>query len=170
MRIRPMKILVPLLALGLFTAAHAEPYAGGGIGRAAVELGGFDESDSAKKLVVGYIFDLPVVDFSVEANYIDFGSPADGGVELDVTGLDALAVVGVDFGLVGIFGKAGVITWDADVDGPGLSGSDDGTDSAYGIGVRFNLASIEVRTEYEKFDIDATDDLNLISASILWRF
>lgn len=165
-----MRLFAALLALGLLSAAHAEPYAGGGIGRSAVELGGFDESDTAKKLVVGYIFDLPAIDFSVEANYIDFGAPEDGGVELDVKGLDALAVVGFDFGLVGIFGKAGVISWEADIAGPGVSGSDDGTDSAYGIGVRFNLASIDIRTEFEKFDIDAADDLNLISASVLWRF
>jgi outer membrane immunogenic protein len=165
-----MRLLGAILALGFLSTAHAEPYAGGGIGRAAVELGGFDESDTAKKLVVGYIFDLPAIDFSVEANYIDFGSPTDSGAELDVKGLDALAVVGVDFGLVGLFAKAGVISWDADAAGPGFSASDDGTDSAYGVGVRFNLASIDVRTEYEKFDIDVLDDLNLISASVLWRF
>lgn len=165
-----MRVIAAILALAFFAAAHAEPYAGGGVGRSAIELSGFDESDTAKKLVVGYIFDLPAVDFSVEANYIDFGTPQDGGVALDIEGLDALAVVGIDFGLVGLFGKAGVITWDADATGPGISGSDDGTDSAYGIGVRFNLASIDVRTEYEKFDIDVADDLNLISASVLWRF
>jgi hypothetical protein len=163
---------IALLGAGALASAQAEMYVGAGLGKAAVELDSFDEDDSAQKLIIGYIFDLPAVDFSVEANYVDFGSPDDGttGSELEVSGVDALAVAGIDFGLIGIFAKAGVIVWDADAISPGFSTSDDGTDSAYGLGIRFNFSSLDVRAEYEKFDIDAADDLDLISASVIWRF
>jgi hypothetical protein len=172
MSLSPVKVVVSLLTIGVASVAHAEPYAGVGLGKAAVELNSFDENDSAHKLIVGYIFDLPVIDFSVEANYVDFGSPNHGtaGTRLDLSGLDAFAVAGIDFGLSGLFAKAGVISWDADGIAPGFSGSDDGTDSAYGVGARFKVFSVVIRTEYEKFDIDAVDDLNMFSASVVWRF
>jgi hypothetical protein len=162
--------LAALLCLAATTAARAEPYIGAGIGKADVEIGSFGEDDSAMKLIAGYIFDLPVVDFSVEGSYVDFGSPRSDAAELEITGLDAFAVAGIDFGLVGLFAKAGMITWDADSRASGFAGSDDGTDSAYGVGIRFNIGSLAIRTEYEKFDIDAADDLDLLSASLLWRF
>jgi outer membrane immunogenic protein len=165
-------LITAAASVGICATAAAEMYIGAGVGKSAVEIDAFDEDDSSSKLIVGYIFDLPAVDFSVEANYVDFGSPRHepSGTELDLTGIDAFAVAGVDFGLVGLFAKAGVLAWDGDAVAPGFSMSDDGTDSAYGIGVRFNIRSLVVRAEYEKFDVDSTDDLDMVSASLLWRF
>lgn len=156
--------------------ARAEFYAGGSIGKAAVDAGidgfGLDESDSAEKLIAGFIFDLPVVDVSIETSYVDFGSPrADGnGAQLDISGLDAFAVAGLDFGIFGVFAKAGMIAWDADASLGGFSASSDGTDSAYGVGMRFNVASLFIRAEYEKFDIAAANDVDMLSAGVIWRF
>jgi hypothetical protein len=165
-------VLAALLSVTGVTAAQAEAYVGAGAGRANVRIDSFDENDSAMKFIAGYIFDLPAVDFSVEASYVDFGSPSDYAVnaEFEVAGIDAFAVAGIDFGLVGLFAKAGMIVWDADARAAGFSGSDDGTDSAYGVGIRFNVRSLAVRAEYEKFDIDAADDLDMLSASLIWRF
>jgi hypothetical protein len=165
-------LLAALLSLAGVTAAQAEAYIGVGAGRADVRIDSFDADDSAMKLIAGYILDLPAVDFSVEASYVDFGTPNDYAVnaELEITGIDAFAVTGIDFGLVGLFAKAGLIVWDADARAAGFSGSDDGTDSAYGVGIRFNVRSLVVRAEYEKFDIDAADDLDMLSASLIWRF
>jgi len=164
-------VVAALLALGASQAARAEMYLGAGLGKAAVEVDDFDENDSSKKLIIGYIFDLPAFDFSFEASYVDFGSPSDGiGSELDITAVDAFAVAGIDFGLVGLFAKAGVMAWDADAVAPAFSLSDDGTDPAYGAGVRFNFSSVAVRLEYEKFDIDAADDLDMVSVGFIWRF
>jgi len=167
---------VALVALMSASLADAEPYIGASIGSVSVDanVGGaaVDESDSAGKLIVGYILDLPVVDLSFEANYVDFGSPRDDstGAKLDINGLDAFVIAGLDFGLVGAFVKAGAIAWDADASVGNFSGSSDGTDSAYGIGVRFNLASLFLRFEYERFDIESTNDVDLFSAGIVWRF
>ena len=169
-------VTVGLLAFLSASLAHAEPYVGASIGSASVDanVGGVvvDDSDSAGKLIVGYIIDLPVVDFAIEANYVGFGSPRDDatGAKLDITGIDAFVVAGLDFGAVGAFVKAGAIAWDADASGDGFSGSSDGTDSVYGIGVSFNVASLFLRFEYERFDIESTNDVDLFSAGLVWRF
>jgi len=180
-RISSLAAIAPTAVIGLaglLTASvgHAEPYIGASIGSVSVDanVGGatVDESDSAGKLIVGYILDLPVVDLSFEASYVDFGSPRDDstGARLDLNGLDAFVVAGLDFGFVGAFVKAGAIAWDADASIGSFSGSSDGTDTAYGIGVRFNVASLFLRVEYERFDIESTNDVDLISAGLVWRF
>jgi hypothetical protein len=156
--------------------AQAEPYVGASISSVSVEANvdgaRVDDSDSGGKLIVGYIFDLPVVDLSLEANYVDFGSAGGGpnGARIDISGLDAFVVAGLDFGMVGAFVKAGTVAWDADARVGSFSSSTDGTDSAYGIGMRFNLASLFLRIEYERFDIASADDVDLFSAGIVWRF
>ena len=50
--------------------------------------------------------------------------------------------------------------------GPFLGGSD----PAYGVGLRFTLGSIEIRGEYEVFDIEDADDVYMASAGLVWRF
>jgi len=175
---------VATVATLLFTpAAFADSgfYIGGSIGDAAisfedVNLGlEFDDSDTAWKGFGGYIFDMPVVDFGIEAGYVDFGAPSetifDEEIGIEVTGLSAFGMVGVDFGLFGMFAKAGMVSWDVDftLDGMDL-GSDDGTDPAYGVGFRLTFSSVEVRAEYEIFDISDAEDVDMISAGVVWRF
>jgi hypothetical protein len=168
--------LLPFAAILAPSAAQAEFYAGASVGQAAVEAEvegfTFDEDDSAGKLIFGYVFDLPVVDVSLETNYVDFGAPRHdlSGAELEISGLDAFVVAGLDFGIVGVFAKAGVIAWDADASLDDFRASTDGNDSAYGLGLRFNVGSLFIRTEYEKFDIEATDDVDMLSAGVVWRF
>ena len=59
----------------------------------------------------------------------------------------------------------------ADVVGLGqISDSDSGSDPAYGAGLRFSLGSMEIRGEYELFDIDGSDDVYLLSAGLVWTF
>ena len=177
-------------SLGVLTAmlmgpvAHADSgfYIGGSLGDAAVsvndiDLGGndFDDNDSAWKGFVGYIFDMPVIDFGIEVAYVDFGTPSETilgeNFDIDVTGLSAFGMAGFDFGLFGIFAKAGVVSWDADFAVDGLSlGSDDGSDPAYGLGFRLNFSSVEVRAEYEVFDVADTETVDMVSVGILWRF
>jgi hypothetical protein len=163
-------LIAAVFTLGSARAANAELYVGAGVGKADVEVDSFAEDDSSKKFIVGYIFDIPAVDFSLEASYIDFGTPSDGqGSQFDGSAIGAFAVAGVDFGVVGLFAKAGAISWDADAVAAGFSASDDGTDSAYGAGIRFNVGSFAVRTEYEVFNLDDAD-LDMASVSLIWRF
>jgi outer membrane immunogenic protein len=170
-----------LLVTGGTAQADSGFYIGGSIGRALVESEDFDAEfdfdgdDFAAKVFAGYNIDAFVIDLAVEGGYVDFGNPSDtvlgSELELDVTGWDLFALAGVELGPVGVFAKAGMISWDADasVDGVKL-GSDSGTDPAYGVGVRFSLWSAEIRAEYEYFDVDATDDLSMVSVGVAWTF
>ncbi len=140
-----------------FAGADSGFYVGAGIGDSNIESNSFNESDTAYKLFGGYnIGFIPLVDFAVEASYVDFGTSE------DVTGLNAYALAGLSFGPFGIFGKIGTMRWDAN--------NDSGTDPAYGIGARFALGSLSIRAEYEEFDVSEVNDFSMTSVSAVYTF
>lgn len=171
-----------MLPVAAFAGTESGFYVGAGIGQASVgdieiedegEID-FDGDDTAFKVFGGYNFGwIPFLDLAIEGGYVDFGKPDDTvnnvNVEADANGFDLFGLVGVTLGPVGLFGKVGMISWDGDVSAQGESIGDDGTDPAYGIGARLKFGSIEVRAEYEYFDIDASD-VDMISASGVWTF
>lgn len=162
-------------SLLLSPAAQADSgfYLGGAVGDTSIDFGSLDDSDTSWKIMGGYIFDFPVLDFAIEAAYVDFGAPS--GEELQVPyeatadALTAMGVLGVDFGLVGIFAKAGFASWDGELEFAGVRDSDSGTDPGYGVGIRLNFSSVEVRAEYEVFEFDDVD-VDMTSIGLLWRF
>jgi outer membrane immunogenic protein len=184
-------LLVPLVATAP-ALADSGFYVGGSVGSAETELefadvnaGSFDfsEDDTAWKILGGFNFDILVVDLAVEAAYVDFGSPSADlnsqvgsarlGVDLD--GLSGFGLVGFELGPIGVFGKAGLVSWDAKTTLDNFGSEDDsGTDPAYGVGARFSIGSIELRAEYEIFDIDAdgvnSSDLSMVSVGGVWTF
>ena len=117
---------------------------------------------------------MPVVDFAIEAAYVDLGSQSwtvlGETFELDAKAISAFGVAGLDYGLFGFFAKAGLVSWDADIAVAGLQDSDSGSDPAYGLGFRLMFSSVEVRAEYEVFDIADTDSVDMLSLGVLWRF
>ena len=162
--------------------SQAEAYIGGSIGQSYIDVdvaapsvpAAFDESDFGWKALIGYEFGLPVVTLGVEASYVDFGAPSGDvlgtQIEVDANGFAGFGTVGFDLGPLGVFAKVGMISWDASLSIDGFDGgSDDGTDPAYGVGVEFGLASVEVRGEYEIYDIDG-DDVSMLSVGLIWRF
>jgi outer membrane immunogenic protein len=179
---------VAITGIGLAEPAHAESaaYFGGSVGDATIEVDvpdagnidnvfEFDESDFAWKVFGGFDFDLTVLALAIEGGYVDLGSPSgpveDTEIGLDVTGWDVFGVVSFELGPIGLFGKAGMISWDADTTIDALEvGGDDGTDPAYGVGARFKFDALEIRGEYEYFDIDTAQDVYLLSAGVVWRF
>jgi outer membrane immunogenic protein len=183
------RCMAVLLLLPAGTAwADSGFYVGGSVGNAGTDLKfddgtNFDESDTAWKAYGGFNFDIIVVDLAVEAGYVNFGSPSGNvdvlgvptGVGIDLDALTGFGLVGLELGPIGVFAKAGLVSWDAkaSLDGIG-SEKDSGTDPAYGIGARFSIGSIELRAEYELFDInvDGTDssDLSMLSAGLVWTF
>lgn len=167
--------------------AHADSgaYLGGSIGSSTLQadipdddLGNvfqFDENDFAWKAYGGFNFDLPLVQLAIEGGYVDLGGPSTSllaqSLDLSVNGWDAFGVLGFDFGPLGVFGKVGAITWDIKSTINGIeAGTDDGTDPAYGLGARFSLGSLQIRGEYEYFDIDSASDLYMLSVGIVWTF
>ena len=162
--------------------SHAGGYIGASVGQAYIEVNtgdplipvNFDEEDFGWKAMIGYEFDLPI-NLGVEASYVDFGAPSGDVVgtqiEVDANGFAGFGTVGFDLGPLGVFGKLGVISWDADLTIDGFdAGSDDGTDTAYGVGVTFGLGSVNIRGEYEIFDIDNSEDVAMLSIGIVWSF
>jgi hypothetical protein len=164
-----------LVTLLLAPVAQADSgfYLGASVGETSVDIDAFDESDSSWKAYGGYIIDVPVVDFAVELAYLDFGSPSGNVMQvpaaLDATGLGAFGLVGIDFGIFGLFAKAGVVSWDADLNFGGLRDKEDGTDPGYGVGARLTFSSIEVRAEYEIFEFEDAD-VELATLGLVWRF
>ena len=174
-----------LVSFIVFAPAESEAggYIGGSIGQSYIELdagtpavpANFDEEDFGWKLMAGYNFDFAVITLGVEADYVDFGAPSGNvlgsQIEVDTNGFAGFGTAGFDLGPVGVFAKFGVISWDASFSVDGFdAGSDDGTDPAYGVGVKFGLASVEIRGEYEIYDIEDSDDVAMLSVGLVWRF
>ena len=175
-----------LAALLLPCAATADSgfYIGASAGGATIEadLGdsgipglpsSIDEDDTATKFFAGYTFDLPAIDVAIEAGYVDFGKPDINilGDELtvDTTGLNVWGIATLNAGLIDVYGKLGLIAWEVDAELLGQSASDDGTDLGYGIGAAFGLGPLEVRGEYELYDLDDTD-VSMLSVGVVYRF
>ncbi|MEO8445451.1 MAG: outer membrane beta-barrel protein [Gammaproteobacteria bacterium] len=171
-------LLVTLLPAPVLAGADSGFYVGAGVGR--VSIGdididhtsfNFNGDDTAYKLFAGFNFGvIPLLDLAVEGGYVNFGTPHDNGLKIDADGFDLFGLVGTNLGPIGIFGKAGAINWDAKASSVLASSSDSGTDPAYGVGLRFQLGSFQVRGEYEMFDISAADNVFLLSASAVYTF
>jgi len=163
--------------------SQADGYIGGSIGQSYIELNAgtpsvpavFDEDDFGWKAMIGYDFNFAVITLGVEADYVDFGAPsgdvADSRIEVDANGFAGFGTAGFDLGPVGVFAKYGFISWDASLSIDGFdAGSEDGTDQAYGVGAKFGLGSVEVRGEYEIYDIEDSEDIAMLSVGLVWRF
>ena len=174
-----------LVSFMVFAPAESQAggYIGGSIGQSYIELdagtsidpAAFDEADFGWKAMAGYEFDFAVITLGIEADYVDFGAPAGdvagSQIEVEADGFAGFGTAGIDLGPLGVFAKYGVISWNASVTIDGFdAGSEDGTDAAYGVGVKFGLASVEVRGEYEIYDIEDSEDVAMLSVGIVWRF
>lgn len=161
-----------LLAGGAAAAADNGIYLGGSIGQANVEVqddvADFDSDDTGFKVIAGI---RPLDFLGFELNYVDLGKPEESGIEVDATGIDAFAVGFLPLPLVDLFAKVGVVSWDSSISIGGVEVADEsGEDLAYGVGAQARFGSIAVRAEYEVFDIDDTDDVNMISLGLTWTF
>lgn len=192
-----LPIRLPLIALSaalafapLTATADSGFYVGGSVGGATIEVdfgdtgipdfpAEIDEDDTAYKLFAGYKFDLPGIDLGIEGGYVDFGKPDFGvevadvavDVELDPTGFNLWGIAGIEAGPIDLFAKLGYIFWDLEASVPGTSvdESDDGSDIGYGVGVGFGLGPLQLRGEYEIYDIDDAD-LSMVSLGIAYQF
>jgi hypothetical protein len=132
----------------------------------------FDGDDTGFKVIAGF---RPLEWFAIEANYVDLGTASDTiagvNVDVDTKGIDAFGVLFLPLPVVDVFLKAGFISWDLDADVAGLgSVSDDGTDLAYGVGAGIGFGNFGVRAEYERFEIEDTDTVDMISLGFTWTF
>lgn len=174
-----MAVLLPATA-----TADSGFYIGGSAGGATIEadLGGIsipglpasiDEDDTALKAFLGYRFELPVISLGIEGGYVDLGEPdidvLGDPLLVDVTGVNLWGIASLDMGLFDVFGKLGYISWDVEADYLGSSVSDDGSDLGYGLGAAFFLGPLEIRGEYEIYDLEDTD-VSMLSLGIAYQF
>lgn len=151
-------------------------YLGGAIGQGAVQVEEagvkFDGDDTGFKVIAGF---RPLNFFAVELNYVDLGTAEDNvlgvNIQADTAGIDAFAVLFLPITAVDLFAKAGLISWEQDVSASGFgSGNDSGEDFAYGVGAQIRFGSLAGRLEYERFEIQDTDTVDMISLGLTWTF
>jgi len=174
--------LVSVLSLGSAPALSQDQgfYAGVNLGQSKLKdaCAGLpagvscDDSDTALSIFGGYQFNKH---FGAEIAYTDLGQAkaSGGGVSASVE------ATGFEFSAVGtlpltqqfsLYGKLGFFMWDADVkSNVGISGSDDGTDLTYAIGVRWNFAkNLALQAQWQRYDV--SDDVDVLGVGILFRF
>jgi OOP family OmpA-OmpF porin len=178
--------LAPLALLG--TAAQAADngfYLGAGVSQAKIDdvgddfdtgdLDEFELDDTAFKLIAGF---RPLDNFAVELNYMDLGdeSRSAGGssFNLEAKAYAAYAVGFLPIGPIDLYAKGGLVRYETE--GRASAGplsfrfDDDGTEFGYGVGVQARLGSLGARLEYEQFDVDNTDGVELLTLGVTWTF
>ncbi len=171
---RTFLLLTALLALSATaTAADNGFYLGGSIGQANVKIDSgltrIDGDDTAYKFIAGF---RPLDWLAVETSYVNFGKAEERTQRSESDGISAFAVGFLAVGPVDLFAKGGLINSDTSVvlKGGGKVFKQDGTDLAYGVGAQFRLLSLSLRAEYERFDLDQVDDLNMFSIGVTYTF
>ncbi len=170
-----------LLALGSapmvsWAGSDTGLYVGGSIGQTSVEsddIGGFNlkDDDNGYKLFFGYNFGvLPLLDLAVEADYREYGKFGGNGVNTEVTSSELFGLVGLNFGLIGVFGKIGYSDTDLDGAAGQFNGNIDESATAWGVGAKLKFTSFALRAEYEALELDNIDDLYMISVGASYTF
>jgi OOP family OmpA-OmpF porin len=156
------------LATPALAADDGGAYLGVGVGSMGVDVGGFSGDDVGYKLFGGWMFN-PYI--GAELEYLDGGTAEDRGVEIDVSGFNASLRGAYPLSeQFSVFAKVGMLFWDADVSGA-IRGSDDGEDFSWGIGLGFDFTdTLGVTLEYQGFEVEDTDTVDLISAGLVWKF
>ncbi len=169
-----MKNYISLTLASMFllspTAYAQGGYFGFGIGNATYSEDDFDESDTGFNFYGAFRANE---NLAVEFAYTDFGKQEgryygyDASVE--VTGLSVSAVGFLPVSdNVDLFGKIGLMSWDADVGLGPYTGDDDGSDLLFGFGATFYLSDqFALRGAWEFVDLDEGElDMLSISAQV----
>jgi opacity protein-like surface antigen len=154
-------------------------YIGAGIGQAGVKdninTETFDAHDASYKAFIGWRFNIvPILDLAVEGAYTEFGKPsqtvAAQRVETKLHGPSVAGLAILPLGPIDLYGKAGAMNWSADTTIGSSTTSKSGTDLFYGLGVGFYIWKLGFRAEYERFQIEEIDRVDLFSLSALFQF
>ncbi len=164
-----------LLSPAAYAGAESGLYLGAGVGNSNIK-GSIDEDDfdvdtNGYKLILGYNFGVvPLVDLAVEGAYVNMGEETVGDLTISQTSFNGFGLLGLSFGPVGLFAKAGLSSWDADSSAGNLTKTVSGTDPVYGIGARLQILKVSGRIEFEYYDQDSFDDVYMSSISLLYTF
>ena len=173
-------VALAVLLLSSFRVAAADGlYLGAGVGMAAIktDVNGslFDADDAAYRAFAGWRFDVvPLIDLAVEAAYTNFGKPSQSvagqAVNFKLKGPSVAGLVILPIGPVDLYGKGGAISWKAERTINGVVNQSSGGDFFYGAGLGFYLWKVGLRFEYERYQLQGIDRLQMYSANVLFQF
>lgn len=153
----------------LFAAnsVYAQGYIGASFGQSDVDVSGYDQADSYQ--IFGGM-NLSQY-FGVELAYTNLGEFDNKGAAktVEVDGFEVTAVGSLPVAnSVALFGEAGLYAWNMD---DSVSGSDDGTDLTYGVGVKFQVAPpLKLHVEYQRYDSISDGDIDTIYGGVAFSF
>lgn len=172
-------LLVSGLSLCGVALADTGLYLGAGIGQVTTrdfEDTDFNQDDSGFKIFGGWRAKY----FGIEGGYRDLGEPTELGEVIDALGLEGLSVktTGWDLyamliapiGPVELFAKGGGVYWQVEANLGGLREERDGGSPAWGLGAALRLGPVSLRAEYESFEVDVLDKLDMYSVSAILNF
>jgi opacity protein-like surface antigen len=188
--------MAAVMALALAPTAFAQQqeevsgfYAGGGVGQfnAGIDdvddlddtVEGWDDDDTAYKLFAGYRLN-PYVGF--ELAYINLGEPSGAvvpgfNVDASIDGFAPYVVGTIPIGpWFEVYGRAGYYFYDATFGADTTLGGrvevdEESEDFVYGAGIGANIGEkLNLRFEYEKFDLEGLDDADALWLTAAWRF
>lgn len=134
----------------------------------------FDSDEMGWKVYLGFTF----LEFlGAEIGYRDLGNVREGttdaNIDLDLRVIDGSVRAILPVSIFNLFAKVGYanIDWDGEIniEDEIEDFNEDDWELFYGVGVELNLnESFAIRAEWEEYD--ASEDLNTLSAGILFRF
>ncbi len=146
-------------------------YVGGSYGMYKVEGEGKGEGnadfDDDQDVIQGFLGGQVNKYFAIEGSYITFGEYGGNLAKAEVDGM-TLGVKGflplTD--IFSIYAKGGQLWWDADYEVLGYSGSTDGSEPFYGLGVAFSVTDrMDINLDYTRYEIELeTDEVGLFAS------
>ncbi len=196
MNVKLAAAIAALTTGALAPAAYAQAqdevsgfYVGGGVGQfnAGIDdvddvddtVEGWDDDDTAYKFFAGYRLNRFL---AFELDYINLGEPSGAvvpgfNVDASVDGFAPYVVGTIPLGpYFEVYGRLGYYFYDANV---GVENEIDGRaefdeeseDLVYGAGIGANIGEkLNIRFEYEKFDLQGLDDSDALWLTAAWRF
>jgi OOP family OmpA-OmpF porin len=187
-------------ALSALTVAAASPaafaqdenagfYLGGGVGQFNAQIddvdevddtvGGWDEDDTAYKFFAGYRMNQFL---SFELDYINLGEPSGSvvpgfNVDAAVDGFAPYVIGTIPLGQwFEVYGRLGYFFYDATVGVENevddrVEFDEESEDLVYGAGIGANIGErLNIRFEYERFDLQGVDDADSLWLTAAWKF
>ena len=196
MNLKLTATLAALMGMGLASASFAQEqtevsgfYIGAGAGQFSAGIDdvddiddtveGWDEDDTAYKVFAGYRMNRFL---AFELDYINLGEPSGSvvpgrNVDAAVDGFAPFVVGTVPLGrYFEVFGRLGYYFYDAttgvedELDNR-VQFDEESEDLVYGAGIGANIGEkLNLRFEYEKYDLEGLDDADALWLNAAWRF